>query len=334
MKSTSRRDFIKQSTLVTTALGLSFNPFNVLGSDKTLSQFDIIIVGGSYSGLASAMALGRSLRKVLVIDSGNPCNKQTPHSHNFLGQDGKTPDEITTLAKLQMEKYDTVYSFNGLATRGTKTTKGFVIETTSGDKFSARKLIFATGIKDIMPKIKNFSECWGISVLHCPYCHGYEVKNTKTGIVGNGDYGFKFSKLISNWTKDLTLFTNGKSSLTNEQTIALKKHQIKIAENEIEALEHTNGYVQNIIFKDKSKTAIKAIYTQMPFKQHCLIPEQLGCELTDTGYLKTDKSQKTTVQDIYACGDNTTKMRTIANAVYMGTNAGMMINKEFVFENF
>ncbi|WP_430411610.1 FAD-dependent oxidoreductase [Kordia sp.] len=78
---------------------------------------------------------------------------------------------------------------------------------------------------------------------------------------------------------------------------------------------------------------IKAIYTKTPFKQHCLIPEKLGCELTDTGCIKVDHLQKTTVKDIYACGDNTTKMRTIANAVYMRTNAGMVINKEFFFEN-
>ena len=161
-------------------------------SDK--KHFDVIIIGGSYSGLAAAMALGRALRKVLIIDSGKPCNRQTPYSHNFLTQDGKTPKEIATLAKQQVTMYDSVEFFNSLATKVSKTENGFEVQTSSGDIFKSKKLIFATGIKDEMPSIKGFSECWGISVLHCPYCHGYEVRNETTGIFGNGEYGFELDK--------------------------------------------------------------------------------------------------------------------------------------------
>ncbi|HEX2627711.1 MAG TPA: FAD-dependent oxidoreductase, partial [Chitinophagaceae bacterium] len=136
-------------------------------------QFDVIIIGGSYSGLAAALALGRALKKVLVIDSGQPCNSPTPHSHNFITQDGKTPKEISTLARKQVEKYNTVKFIEGLAISGTKTVTGFEIQTDSTKIFEAKKLIFATGIKDIMPSIKGHAECWGISIIHCPYCHGY-----------------------------------------------------------------------------------------------------------------------------------------------------------------
>jgi thioredoxin reductase len=195
-----------------------------------MEPFDVIIVGGSYSGLAAGMALGRALRQVLIIDSGKPCNRQTPYSHNFITQDGKTPAEIAKIAWQQVEKYDTVRFFNGLAIKGTKTENGFEIQVSAGGTFSAKKVIFATGIKDIMADIDGYAECWGVSVLQCPYCHGYEVRNEKTGILGNGDYGFEFSGLISNWTKDLTLFTNGKSSLTAEQTARIEKHNIEIVE--------------------------------------------------------------------------------------------------------
>ena len=296
--------------------------------------FDVIIVGGSYSGLAAGMALGRSLKKVLIIDSGKPCNRQTPHAHNFITHDGKTPAEIATLARQQVEKYDTVKFFNGLATHGLKTEKGFEIKTASGEMFSARKLIFATGIRDIISDLDGYAACWGISVLHCPYCHGYEVRNERTGILGNGEYGFEFSVMISNWTKDLTLFTNGTSTLTAEQTTKIKSHAIKIIETEIEKLEHKNGHLQEIKFKNGTTTNIKALYARSPFEQHCRIPETFGCELTDDGYLKTDTFQKTTIPGIFACGDNTTRMRTVANAVAMGATAGMMVNKEMVFEEF
>jgi len=336
MTSLNRRTFIKQSGVLATAfaLPLSFNP---LIEDKKMNdrkQFDVIIIGGSYAGLATAMALGRALRNVLIIDSGKPCNRQTPHSHNFLTQDGKTPKEISTLAKQQVVAYNTITFFDGFATKGLKTSNGFEIQTETGDKFSATKLVFATGIKDVMPKIIGFSECWGISVLHCPYCHGYEVKNEITGILGNGEYGFEFSKLISNWTKELTLFTNGASTLTDEQKAQLEKHSIEIIEKEIKELEHQNGQLKNIIFKDGSKQIVKAIYTKLPFEQNCTVAEQLGCELTEDGYIKIDAFQKTTTENVFACGDNATRMRTVANAIAMGTTTGMIINKELVEERF
>lgn len=298
------------------------------------NKFDVIIIGGSYSGLASAMALGRALRKVLIIDSGKPCNEQTPHSHNFITQDGKTPKEISDVAKEQVMKYKTVQFHNELAINGIKTKNGFEIATQTGEAFAAKKLLFATGIKDIMPNLEGFSECWGISIIHCPYCHGYEVRNEKTAIFGNGDYGFEFSKLINNWTKELTLYTNGKSTLTKEQTQKLKDNNIEIVESEIEKFEHNNGQIQNIIFKDGSKTAIKAIYARPAFEQHCTIPTELDCELNEHGYIQVDAFQKTTISGIYACGDNTTFMRSVANAVAMGTLAGAMINREIIEDEF
>lgn len=298
------------------------------------SNFDVIIVGGSYSGLAAGMALGRALRKVLIIDSGKPCNRQTPHSHNFLTQDGKTPTEIATLGKRQVKKYSSVSFFKGVATNGIKTENGFRIEAESGEKFTAQKLIFATGITDIMQDIPGYAECWGISVIHCPYCHGYEVSNEKTGILGNGEYGYEFSSLISNWTGDLTLFTNGKSALSSEQTFKLKKHLITIEENEIEKLEHEDGYLQSIVFKNGMTKPVKALYARSSFVQHCAIPKLLGCELNQDGYIKVDAAQRTTIHGVFASGDNTTRIRTVSNAVAMGTNAGMMLNKELIEEQF
>ncbi len=297
-------------------------------------QFDLIIVGGSYAGLAAAMALGRALRTVLVVDDGKPCNRQTPHSHNFLTNDGKTPAEIAALANLQVSQYKTVEFFNGLATNGRKTDEGFEIQVSSGETFAAKKLIFATGIKDIFPGIPGIEACWGISVIHCPYCHGYEVRQEKTGTLGNGDAGFDFSRLIANWTKDLTLFTNGPSTLTVEQSAQLQQHEIKIVEKKIEKIEHHNGHIQHLRFEDGTSFPLKAIYAPSPFEQHCKIPELLGCALTEEGYIKIDNFQETTVPGVFAIGDNASKMRTVANAVSMGTTAGIVISKQMILEEF
>ncbi len=296
--------------------------------------YDAIIIGGSYSGLSAGMALGRALRQVLIIDSGKPCNAQTPHSHNFITQDGETPQAIASKAREQVANYKTVEFYSGLVIHGEKTDFGFEITTESGEIFLAQKLVFATGVKDIMPEINGADACWGISMIHCPYCHGYEVRDEQTGILANGEMAFEFSKLIRNWTKELTVFTNGKSTLTEEQTAKLKEHRIDLVEKEIETVEHINGFMERLRFKDGSTVELKAMYAKLPFVQHSDLPEKLGCAITEQGFIEVDPFQKTTVPGVYACGDNTTQMRSVASAVATGTLTGAMLNRELVDEEF
>ena len=297
-------------------------------------NFDVIIVGGSYSGLSAGMSLGRSLRKVLIIDNGKPCNRQTPHSHNFITHDGRTPAEITQLAKKDIEKYSTVQFYNGTVTKTTKISEGFEIETSAGEKLYANKLILASGVKDIMPNIPGFAECWGISVLHCPYCHGYEVKNEVTGILSNGDMAYEFSKLIFNMTKSLTLFTNGKAVLTDEQIEKLNQNKIILNEDEIARIEQEKGSIQKIVFKNGKEADLQVLYAKIPFEQNLNVSGDLGCELTEQGFIKVDMMQKTNIPGVFACGDNVTMMRSVANAVAQGNFTGAVVNKELVDNEF
>nr|WP_231743071.1 NAD(P)/FAD-dependent oxidoreductase [Winogradskyella endarachnes] len=327
---------IKQSSLAVTTLAIPFpvtaiTKFNNMTDKK---HYDVIIIGGSYAGLSAAMALGRAMRAVLIIDSGKPCNHQTPYSHNFITQDGETPSAIAKKAKSQVLKYNTVKFYDGLAVSGKKTEQGFTIVTQTNKEFTTKKLVFATGLKDIMPKIKGFSESWGISILHCPYCHGYEVKNEKTGILANGNFAFHFAQLITNWTKDLTIFTNGESTLTQEQKDKISNHNIPIIEKEITEIKHDNGYVEQIVFNDNSTFDLKAIYSRPAFEQHCKIPQTLGCELTEQGLLKVDMFQKTTVDGIFACGDNASPLRAVSYAVATGNIVASIANNEMTIEEF
>lgn len=296
--------------------------------------YDVIIIGGSYAGLSAALALGRSLRKVLVIDSGSPCNSQTPHSQNFLTQDGKSPIEIIMEAKNQLLKYNTLTFLKGLAVKGKKTVSGYAISTQNGEEFLSRKLIFASGLKDIMPDIKGFAECWGISAIHCPYCHGYEFRQQKTAIMAETEKAFHLAQLVNNLTGDLTLVISAKADFDEEQLRKLKKHNIKIIESEVEAIEHEKGYLNKIIFKDGKEENFDALYAALPFEQHSDIPTNLGCELTEYGHLKVDDFQRTTVEGIYACGDNTSRMRSVANAVANGNLTGAVVNMALTDEAF
>ncbi len=299
-----------------------------------MKNFDVIIIGGSYGGLSAAMALGRSLRKVLIIDSGLPCNRSTPHSHNFLTRDGERPAVIAEKAKAEVMAYDTVTFLDGRAVSGSKTEKGFEIITQAGEVFSGRKLIFATGIKDILPDIKGFEECWGISVVHCPYCHGYEFRDQKTGILANGDKAFHLVSLVRNLTPDPVIMTSGQAAFSAEQSAILKKYRVQIIEEEIEEIEQEEGYIRKVIFKSGDQAGFKAVYAALPFTQHSGIPALLGCELTEHGYIRVNAFQKTTVNGVFACGDNTGMVRSVANAVATGNMTGAMINRELTESEF
>ena len=185
----SRRSFLQQFNALA-AVMFGFDSFDLNHKKMNNERFDVIIVGGSYSGLSAAMALGRALRKVLIIDGGKPANRFTPHSHNFITHDGRSPGEIAALARQQVNKYPTVKQVNGFVTSAERAANEFMVVLDSGASYSATKLVFATGIIDVLPNIPGLADCWGKSVLHCPYCHGYEVRNVKTGIIGNGDYAF------------------------------------------------------------------------------------------------------------------------------------------------
>lgn len=297
-------------------------------------QFDVIIIGGSYAGLSAAMALGRSLRRVLLIDSGQPCNRQTPHSHNFITQDGEKPAVIAAKAKEQVLKYDTVSWLDGVATAGKTTAAGFEITTAEKETFSGKKLVFATGIRDVMPDIVGFADCWGISVIHCPYCHGYEVRGQKTAIMARGERAMHLASLVRNLTANLTILTNGLADFTPEQQARLKKNNVSIIEQGITEVEHTGGYLNNVVFKDGSRADFKAMYAAIPFVQHSDIPASLGCKLTETGHLEVDTFQKTNVPGIFACGDNAAMMRSVASSVACGNIAGAMANHDLVQANF
>lgn len=298
-----------------------------------MENYDVIIIGGSYSGLAASMALGRALKNVLIIDEGKPCNRQTAYSHNFLTHDGNTPAAIASSAKLQVEQYATVKFLKDRAVSGAKKENGFEIHTSYGETFGAKKLIIATGIKDLHPNIPGFDDCWGITVLHCPYCHGYEVRGEKTGILSNGDPGFDFMRLISNWTNDLTLFTNGAATLTGDQREQLERKNINIIETPIDRIEHETGHLTQILFKDGTKFILKVLYAPGPFEQQGIV-QSLGCELTEERFISVDSFMETTVKGVFACGDNSSHFRTVANAIAMGTAAGITASKRIIFEEF
>lgn len=300
----------------------------------TSTRFEVIIIGGSYAGLAAAMALARAMKQVLIIDSGKPCNQQTPYSHNFLTQDGQPPASIAATARQQALQYPTVQWVNDVATTGTVTADGFAIHTASDKVYYGTKLIFATGLHDRLPAIDGLQACWGITALHCPYCHGYEVRQQNTAILGQGNVAFDLARLLYHWAAPLTIFTNGAPNFSPTQQQQLAGRNIRIVEKEIAACVHNQGKLTHLRFHDSTTEAVTTLYLRSPLAQHCPIPEALGCAVTEGGYLQIDATFETTVPGVYACGDNASGPRTVANAVATGTATGMALSKKMIIEQF
>lgn len=299
--------------------------------DSTI-DVEVVIIGGSYAGLSAALALGRALRQVLVLDSGRPANGPTPHAHNFLTQDGATPAALAAQARSQVLMYPTVRLLAETAVAATGTDGDFTLTTDTGQVVRARKLFFATGVRDHLPAQPGFAECWGISVIHCPYCHGYEYRQQPTGTLLNGDDALQHARLLRQWTTQLTIFTNGPATFSPEQWAQVARAGISVEQTPVQALHHHAGQLTHVALADGRQVALAALYLRPGMEQHCLLPQSLGCTYTEAGYLQVDGVQQTSVPGIYAAGDATTPLRSLSAAVAGGTRAGVALNHELLPE--
>lgn len=295
---------------------------------------DVIIIGGSYSGLSAALSLARFRREILIIDHQKPCNRFSPVSHNFLTRDRESQPDLSNIAKAQVLSYPSVRFMDAQAVSGKKEGNIFIITIETGEQFKAKKVIFATGVIDEVPAIKGFRECWGVSIVHCPYCHGYEMRDQKTAVLGNGNAAYHLAALVRNLTSELMILTEATTDFTADQLSKLSSHHIKIIEAPVTEIVHSKGLISNIILNNGAQINVQALYTILPFRQQSDIPQQLGCGFTDHGLIKIDDEQRTTIPGIYACGDNSALMRSVSKAVYTGNLAGAIVNSELTEESF
>ena len=230
--------------------------------------------------------------------------------------------------------YESITFHQDYAESVTKVDDLFHVATQKGGTFTTKVLVLATGVKDIFPDIEGFEACWGKSIVHCPYCHGYEIKGSKTGIMANGEKAFHMAGLVHNLTKDITLLTQGEPDFSEEQLAKLKGHQINIIDKNITAFKHEDGQISAVIFDDGSSAEFNAVYGLIPFEQHSKIPVDLGCEFDEWGFIKVDSFQRTTVPNVYACGDNSTFKRSVAMAVAAGNIVGAAVNMQLIEESF
>lgn len=305
----------------------------IMSENKDL--YDCIIVGGGSAGLTAALMLGRARRRVLVCDQGNPRNAPAHESHSFFTRDGTPPLELLRIGREQLTPYKSV-EFQAVSVKEIKKTgKQFEVVFDDNTVKHASKILLAFGVRDEFPDIENFGEFWGTTVFHCPFCHGYEVRDEPLAAVGNGEEGVGMAALLKSWSQDLVLCTNGATELSTSQRELLAKHNIRIREEKIIRLEGAGDRLETIVFENGEPLARRGMLIRP--KQHLRsdLAEKLGCELTDAGHIKVFDFNETSVKGVYAAGDVTSPMQSIAVAVGQGTfAAGPGINHSLTLEDF
>lgn len=292
-------------------------------------RYDIIVVGGSYAGMAAALQLVRARRSVLVIDAGLRRNRFASHSYGFLGQDGVDPAELAQAARRQLEVYSTLTWVEGTAEAASGEKEQFTITTGNGERFSGRRLLFATGVSDTLPTIEGLPERWGKSVFHCPYCHGYELNQGHIGVIATGPMSLHQAQLIPEWG-EVTFFTNDAVTLDDATRADLAVRGVTIEGVSIERLD---GHA-DVILTDERRLSFAGLFTTSRNAPSTPIAETLGCGLQETPFgvqIQTNDSKETTLPGAFACGDVARVPHSVSLAVADGAWAGAQLHRSLVW---
>lgn len=291
--------------------------------------YDVIVVGGSYAGMAAALQLLRARRHVLVIDAGQRRNRFANHSHGFLSQDGVDPSEIAKRSREQLSRYETLAWYEGTAERAGGSRGAFSVVLADGRSSEGRRVLFATGVSDTLPAIEGLEERWGKSVFHCPYCHGYELDRGRIGVIATGLGSLHQALLLPDWG-DVTLFTNGALKLDEAQHGELAARGAKIEKVTIIRLEGE----ADVRLADGRLLSFAGLFTASRNRPATAIAETLGCELEETPFgfqIRTDGMKETSVSGAFACGDVARVPHSVSLAVGDGAWAGAQVHRSLVF---
>ncbi|MCE5173659.1 NAD(P)/FAD-dependent oxidoreductase [Paenibacillus profundus] len=297
--------------------------------------YDCAIIGGGPSGLNASLVLGRAMRSVALFDNNRPRNAVTHASHGFITRDGITLAEFRRIAYDELRRYPSVDQLLREVVSVGRIELGFEVLDSSGLRVQARKLILATGAKEIFPEIKGFDPLYGKSLFNCVYCDGWELRDQPLVVVSEYPTVFQTAKLLLNWSKDLFVCTNGQAPLSSEQKKRLQSKGIVVIEQPIAAFIGQNGGLEHVRFADGTQIPRTAGFVTPKLVQSAPFGERLGCERTESGGIKTDEWGRTTVPGLYAAGDASCFTPSqLVFAAADGSRIAMGVNKDLAEEDF
>lgn len=290
---------------------------------------DVAIVGGGAAGLSAALVLGRARRRVIVIDGGAPRNAPAAHMHGFLSRDGMSPAELLAAARAEVRAYGVEIVEDHVV----DATAGFTLRLASGATVRARHVLLATGAVDVLPDVIGVRERWGRDFLHCPYCHGWEVRDQPLGVLATGAGSVEHAHLVRQWSDDVILFTHT-HAIDGGDRATLQARGIGIVDGVVERLVLRDDRLHAVRLADGRVVPRAAVFVRPALAARPAGPaEALGCEPAPGGLLRIDADGRTSVPRVWAAGNAANPRAQVITAAGEGSAVAIAINTALVSED-
>ena len=297
-----------------------------------MSEFDVVVIGGGAAGLSAALVLSRARRRVLVVDAGSPRNAPAAHMQGYLSRDGMPPADLLTLGRTEVMGYGAELR-TGMVTDVVRDgTKGFWVLVDDGTRVSARRLLVTTGLRDQLPDIPRLADRWARDVLHCPYCHGWEVRDQRLGVLWNGPETIGYTQIVRQWADDVVLFVPA-DTLTQAHRPQLVARAIGIVEGDVAELLVRDDHLSGVQMADGRTIARDAVFVPPRFVPNHSLLTTLGADLDSQGWVVTGAHGSTSVRGVWMAGNVSNPRAQVITAAGEGSAAAIALNADLVEED-
>jgi thioredoxin reductase len=291
--------------------------------------YDVAILGGGAAGLSAALVLGRARRRVVVIDAGAPRNARAANMHGYLARDGMSPADLIARGRAEAARYGVEFVRDHVAAAE----PGFSVQLGDSGALEARRLLIATGATDELPKVEGVRERWGRDFLHCPYCHGWEVRDQALGVLATGAGSVEHAELIRQWSTDLVFFTHT-HGLSNDERERLAALGIRVVDGEVRMLVVEDDRLRGVVLADGSIVDRAAVFVRPNMRPNASERfAQLGCAVDDLGFIRVDEAGRTSARGVWAAGNVANPRAQVITAAGEGSAAAIAINADLVEED-
>jgi len=303
--------------------------------------WDVVVVGGGVGGLATALTLARSRRRVLVVDAGEPRNAPADGVHNYLGREGTAPGELTAIGRAEVAGYGGVVRAGRVVSAAAADEGGFVLRLDGGDAVRARRLVLATGVVDDLPDVPGLRERWGRDVLHCPYCHGWEVRDRRVGVLATSPLAMHHVGLMRQLTDDVVLLANDAFSPDRHAADELDARGVEVVPGAVSALEVADDALRGVRLADGTVVALDALLVPTVARARAEVAGLLGLTPTEQRMgdvlvgevIEVDGWGETAVPGVWAVGNATDLRATVIGSAAAGTAVAAALNADLVAED-
>ncbi|MEZ0340482.1 NAD(P)/FAD-dependent oxidoreductase [Mycobacterium sp. pV006] len=303
-----------------------------------MSEWECIVVGAGAAGLSGALVLGRARRRTLVLDAGEQSNLAATGIGGLLGHDGTSPAELYAAGRRELAAYPSVEYRRAVAVRGAVVDGGHAIELDDGQTVYGRRILLATGMTYQPPALPGLPELWGTSVFQCPFCHGWEVRDSRLAALAAGEEGVHAALMLRGWSDDVVLLTDGPAGLDGDQQRLLAGAGVTVDERRVAELIGRDGRLAEIVFTDGDRIARDALLVEAPLEQRSRLAEELGAACTpgplSVNTIGVDPLHRTSSATVFAAGDVCTEQPYVAGAAAGGAQAAMIIVQSLLAEEF